>query len=129
MKQFFTVIGVATVLGVAFLVLMQVLFPAGNITKGDEIAMCQPTGWNLLRDSYCAQEINRPNSEANLNNGLAHQANAEATLAAAQALQVARETGADPKMTFAAGLEIGCLGVVVLIFVVTAIAIRTSGKP
>lgn len=45
----------------------------------DSINMIQPYGWMPERDAHYAQEVNDPNSHANLNNGQANLYNAQAT--------------------------------------------------
>lgn len=51
----------------------------GKVTQGEEISMVQPTGWWFTRDAQNAQEVNVPNSTANLNNGQSRVWNAQAT--------------------------------------------------
>jgi hypothetical protein len=71
----------------AILVLLAVIFACGATVSGvmpqkttGEIVMVQPCGWPWCMgyDAHYAQDVNEPNSRANLNNSEANKNNSEA---------------------------------------------------
>jgi hypothetical protein len=72
------VMGMVTFIGVVIGISLYSWFQTQFVT-GEEIRMVQPNGIFPDLDAHYAQEVNVPNSEANLNNGLGRIANAQAT--------------------------------------------------
>ncbi len=77
-----------------------------KVTYGEEIGMCQPSGWNLTRDAKCAQDVNVPNSVANLNNGQSRVYNAQATA-------IVETSDNTLRTQYVGGLGLGCIAALV----------------
>lgn len=97
----------------------RVVFPLGNVTQGEEIGMIQPNGLNTERD-YA-------NSQTNLNNSQANNFNAQAQEHLANAEKIKAETNEVKSPGVIDYLGMYCIGGIVLLLFIVAIAGRIRG--